>query len=104
LEKIGKNDEKILRVNMWKERILMEKSEINNIKVFEKKENLKKITRKQEVEGEEIMQKIEEKSKRFEDFRMQKYMLAEKRKQIQSEISKKKARLFIKIRENLSEK
>ncbi len=69
LEKIEKNENKILHVTMMKERELMEKNEKQFYVRFEKKENLKRISKYQEVQKTKIIHKLEEKSKKCEDFK-----------------------------------
>lgn len=69
LEKIEKNQDKVLYVNMMKERELMEKNEKQFYINFEKKENLKRISKYKEVNSLRIMQKLEEKNRKCEDFK-----------------------------------
>jgi hypothetical protein len=69
LDKIEKNENKILHVTMMKERELMEKNEKQFYVRLEKKENLKRISKYHEVQKTKILHKLEEKSKKFEDFK-----------------------------------
>lgn len=69
IEKIAKTEEKTIHVSMMKERALMEKSERNHIQRFEKAENVKRISRLREVMSQKTMQKLEEKSRKTEEFK-----------------------------------
>lgn len=75
---------------MIKEREMMEKSEIQNLRKIERKEQIKKISQIQQYEREVFFEKLQEKSYRLQEFMNQKSMMASKRREISSEMSKKK--------------
>lgn len=75
---------------MVKEREMMEKSESQNLRRLERREQIKKISQIQQFERENIFEKLQEKSYKLQEFINQKNKMAIKRKEISSEMSKKK--------------
>ena len=68
-EKFEKNDGIVINVNILKEKEFMERSEKQNIQRFEKHENLKKIDKIKEIQCVKTMQKLEEKVRRFDEYK-----------------------------------
>jgi hypothetical protein len=75
---------------MIKEREMMEKSENQNLRRIERREQIKKIAQIQQYERENFFEKLQEKSYKLQEFMNQKNIMAMKRKEISSEMSKKK--------------
>lgn len=90
IEKIEFKEERKKNLQMMKERECMEKSEIIVRKKLEKEENIKRIARMQEYERAKTLERLQEKSMRLEEFKLQKSIIADKKREIQDEISRKK--------------
>jgi hypothetical protein len=75
---------------MIKEREMMEKSENQNLRRIERREQIKRIAQIQQYERENFFEKLQEKSYKLQEFMNQKNIMAMKRKEISSEMSKKK--------------
>jgi uncharacterized protein HemX len=90
LEKINIRNEMVEKVQMMKERDNMEKSEYRTIKRIEKEDALKKLSNLQEYERTKIMERLNDKGMKIEEFKVQKSNIVEKKRQTQEEINKKK--------------
>ena len=91
LDKISKRDDMVNQMRMMKERDNMEKSEMRTIKRIEKEEGLKRLANLQEYERSKILERLSDKDMRIEEFKTQKSIIAEKKRQTQEEINRKKA-------------
>jgi len=69
---------------------MMEKSENQNLRRIERRDQIKKIAQIQQYERETFFEKLQEKSYKLQEFMNQKNIMAIKRKEISSEMSKKK--------------
>lgn len=80
----------------------MLKNELNNIKYEEKILNYRRLLKQQEYENLLNLEKLNEKSKRMEEYRDQKSLLATKKRQLQEEIHKQKKDVMEKFDKILS--
>jgi hypothetical protein len=90
LRKIQIKEERLNQMNEMKERDLMEKSEISVRKKLEKEQNMRRISQMKEEEREKTLERLNEKSQRLDEFKLQKSLIADKKREIQEEINRKK--------------
>ncbi len=90
LQKIELRDFRRKEASIIREREFMERSEMNTRKRLEKEENIRIISKIQEDERQKTFQRLNDKSQKLDEFISQKSMIAEKKRQVQDEISRKK--------------
>ena len=90
IRKIERNDSKVKELNKIKERKLMEKTEHSLRKRIEKEEKFKQLSRIDANEREKVIERINEKSQRQAEFRIQRSFIAEQKREIFDEVSRKK--------------
>jgi hypothetical protein len=73
-----------------RELLNMEKCESSTIRKMEKEDTIKRISRIQNYERMKIMEKLEEKSLRLDEFKFQKSIISEKKREMQDDINRKK--------------
>jgi hypothetical protein len=90
LQKMEYKDSKRKEGSMMREREFMERSEMNTRRRLEKEEIIRRIARMQEEERARTLMRLNEKSQRLDEFKSQKSMIADKKREVQDEISRKK--------------
>ena len=91
LTKINHNDKKVKFVKEIQEQKAMQDSEQHTMVMFERSQRVQRLSHILEYQKKETLEKIMEKMNRIEDFKNQKSVIANQKRQMQEDISRKKA-------------
>lgn len=97
MERIEIHDYKIKNLQTEKERENMEKSEMITKKRIEKEENIKRIGRLQDYDRSKVLERLQDKNYKVEEFVFQKSLIADKKREMQQVINQKKNELLSKF-------
>ena len=97
MEKIEIRGFKIENMQKEKEREIMERSEFFTKKCIEKQDNIKRIAKLQDYHRSKVLEGLQEKSQKVDEFVMQKSLIAEKKRELQGVIKEKKKDLMQKF-------
>ena len=97
MERIEIHDYKIKNLQTEKERENMEKSEMITKKRIEKEENIKRISRLQDYDRSKVLERLQDKNNKVEEFVFQKSLISDKKREMQQVINQKKNELLTKF-------
>lgn len=100
--KINETDYKIENLRQAKEVELLQKNEKNILRRTEKEMNIKRIENMKEYERQKQLEKLDEEYRKAEEFRHQKLLIAEKKKEINMQIAIQKKNMVKKLEEYLA--